>query len=61
MRFTSIARTSVEQDWFHKAIFSDPGEMVMTGLSSGNTFFKMRSHGPDGAGPWSAVVCTFIT
>ena len=52
---------SVEQDWAHKQIFIDASEMVMTDLNSGNTFFRMRPYGPNGAGPWSAVVSTFIT
>jgi len=52
---------SVEKDWSHKAIFLDPAKMAMTDLNAGNTFFRMRPYGPDGAGPWSAVVSTFIT
>jgi hypothetical protein len=51
---------SVEQDWLHKAMF--PGvEMIMENLEQGNTFFRMRHHGPDGAGPWSAIVSTLVT
>jgi hypothetical protein len=52
---------SVEGDWFHKAIFPDSQSMVMESLPSGNTFFRMRHHGQDGAGPWSGVVSTTIT
>jgi hypothetical protein len=52
---------SVEKNWLHKEIFPKAGEMFMTGINSGNVFFRMRSHGPNGAGPWSSVVCTFIT
>lgn len=52
---------SVEEDWLHKANFSDSQEMVMENLLPGNTFFRMRHFGQDGAGPWSAVVSTTIT
>jgi hypothetical protein len=52
---------SVEEDWFHKAIFPDAEDMVMVNLDPGNTFFRMRHHGPDGPGPWSAIVSTLIT
>lgn len=52
---------SQEADWFHKAMFPDPSEMLMTDLNTGNIFFRMRPHGPNGAGPWSATVSTFIT
>ena len=52
---------SVEQNWFHKGIFADPSEMVMTDLNAGNILFRMRAHGPNGAGPWSGIVSTFIT
>lgn len=52
---------SVEQDWFHHAIFPNAGHMMMENLDPGNTFFRMRHHGPDGPGPWSPVVSTMIT
>lgn len=52
---------SVEQYWAHKAIFVDPSEMLMTDLNTGNIFCRMRAHGPNGPGPWSAIVNTFIT
>ena len=52
---------SVEDDWFHKAIFPDSHNMVMESLAAGNTFFRMRHHGPDGPGPWSGVVSTTIS
>ena len=52
---------SVEDDWFHKAIFSDSRNMVMESLASGNTFFRMRHYGQDGPGPWSVIVTTTIT
>lgn len=52
---------SKEADWFHKAMFHDPSSMVMENLDKGNTFFRMRYHGPDGAGPWSATVSLFVT
>ena len=52
---------SKEADWSHKDLFPSPSEMTMTDLSTGNTFFRMRPHGPNGAGPWSAIVSTFIT
>jgi len=52
---------SVEDDWFHKAIFPDSHNMVMESLAAGNTFFRMRHHGQDGPGPWSAVVSTTIS
>jgi hypothetical protein len=52
---------SAEADWIHKDIFADPGCMVMENLAQGNTFFRMRHHGPDGAGPWSPTVSLFIT
>ena len=51
---------SVEEDWFHKAIFSG-AEMTMENLDPGNTFFRMRHHGPDGPGPWSAIVSTMVS
>jgi hypothetical protein len=52
---------SVEADWFHKDIFNDPSNMIMENISQGNTFFRARPHGPDGAGPWSSIVSTTIT
>lgn len=52
---------SIEDDWFHKGIFADSQNMVMEHLTAGNTFFRMRDQGPDGAGPWSSVVSTTIT
>ena len=52
---------SVEANWLHKAIFPDAAEMVMENLAPGNTFFRMRYHGPGGHGPWSAIVSTTIT
>ena len=52
---------SVEAFWSHKSNFSDPLEMVMDGLATGNTFFRMRLFGENGPGPWSGVVSTPIT
>ena len=52
---------SVEGDWFHKALYPNAAEMVMENLDLGNIFFRMRHHGPDGPGPWSATVNTTIT
>ena len=52
---------SVEDDWFHKAIFPDSQNMVMESIAAGNTFFRMRHHGQDGPGPWSGVVSTTIS
>lgn len=52
---------SVEDDWRHKANFSDSMEMMMENVPSGNTFFRMRLFGQDGPGPWSAVVSIFVT
>jgi hypothetical protein len=52
---------SVESDWLHKAIFHDSQDMVMENIVAGNTFFRMRHQGQDGAGPWSAIVTTPIT
>jgi hypothetical protein len=52
---------SVEENWSHKGIFNNPGNMEMNNLEAGNMFFRMRSHGPDGAGPWSTIVSTTIT
>jgi hypothetical protein len=52
---------SVEEDWFHKAIFPDARNMVMDNLEPGNTFFRMRHHGQDGPGPWSAIMSATIS
>ena len=52
---------SVENDWFHKSIFPVSQNMVMENLEAGNIFFRMRCHGQDGPGPWSAVVSTTIS
>ncbi|EKD59159.1 MAG: hypothetical protein ACD_55C00137G0001 [uncultured bacterium] len=52
---------SLEEDWFHKAIFPDARNMVMDNLEHGNTFFRMRHHGQDGPGPWSAVMSATIS
>lgn len=52
---------SLEADWVHKAIFASPDSMIMENLESGNTFFRMRHHGPNGPGPWSSTVTLFIT
>lgn len=52
---------SMEEDWFHKAIFPDATSMVMENLEAGNTFFRMRHHGQDGPGPWSAIMSATIS
>lgn len=52
---------SVEDDWFHKAVFPDARNMVMDNLEPGNTFFRMRHHGQDGPGPWSAIMTATIS
>jgi len=52
---------SIEEDWFHKANCCDAGSMILEGLQPGNTFFRMRYFGQDGAGPWSQVVSVTIT
>ncbi|HBG05499.1 MAG: hypothetical protein A2075_13380 [Geobacteraceae bacterium GWC2_58_44] len=52
---------SVEDDWFHKAIFPDSQNMIMDNLAAGNTYFRMRHQGQEGPGPWSGVVSTTIT
>jgi hypothetical protein len=57
----NVKDPSVEGDWFHKGIFADSLNMVMENLAPGNTFFRMRHQGQEGAGPWSAVVSTTIT
>lgn len=51
---------SVEDDWSHKGIYANR-EMPMENLEAGNTFFRMRHHGPDGPGPWSAIVSAMVT
>ena len=57
----NVKDPSVEADWLHQSIFADPQNMVMQGLATGNTFFRMRQQAQDGAGPWSGVVSTTIT
>jgi hypothetical protein len=52
---------SVEADWYHKDMFHDPSSMIMGNISQGHTFFRVRPHGPNGAGPWSSIVSTTIT
>lgn len=52
---------SVEEDWFHIAIFPDAKNMVMDNLEPGHTFFRMRHHGQDGPGPWSAIMSATIS
>lgn len=52
---------SIESNWAHKGIFMDISDMVMEGLEPGDIFFRMRSYGPDGPGPWSGIVSTTIT
>jgi hypothetical protein len=52
---------SVEDDWFHKAIFPDSRNMAIENLATGNTFFRMRHQGQEGPGPWSGIVSTTIT
>ena len=52
---------SLEEDWSHKGIFPDSREMEMDNLAAGNTFFRMRHHGKDGPGPWTAVVSITVT
>jgi hypothetical protein len=52
---------SVEEEWFHKAMYPDSASMVIDNVNPGNAFFRMRHHGPEGPGPWSAVVTTTIT
>jgi len=39
---------SAENNWYHKAIFPETENMIMENLDPGNTFFRMRHHGPDG-------------
>lgn len=50
-----------ESSWIHKGIHVDPSQMVMENLDLGNTFFRMRAHGPNGPGPFSAIVSVLIT
>jgi len=57
----NLKNPAVEEDWLHKSIFHDCGSMQMENLPAGNVFFRMRHHGPEGPGPWSAVVTTTIT
>ena len=57
----NVKDPSVEADWLHQSIFADSQNMVMEGLAAGNTFFRMRHQGIDGAGPWSGIVSTTIT
>ena len=52
---------SVEANWFHQGIHADPSHMLMENLDLGDTFFRVRHHGPDGPGPWSVIVSTTIT
>ncbi len=52
---------SLEEEWIHKAIFPDATSMVMDNLEPGNTFFRMRHHGQDGPGPWSAIMAANIS
>jgi hypothetical protein len=52
---------SMEADWSHKEMYPDPSNMLMENLDPGNTFFRARPHGPNGAGPWSGIVSTLIT
>lgn len=52
---------AVEADWFHKSMFPDAKNMNLDNLDPGNTFFRMRHHGPDGPGPWSSITSVFIT
>jgi hypothetical protein len=52
---------SLEDDWFHKAIFPDSQNMVIESLAAGNTFFRMRHYGQEGPGPWSGIVNVPIT
>ncbi len=52
---------SIEEDWSHKAIFTDSQKMLMDSLAAGTTFFRMRHYGQGGPGPWSGIVSTTIT
>jgi hypothetical protein len=52
---------SLEEEWFHKAIYPDASAMVMDNLQPGNTYFRMRHHGPEGPGPWSVVMSVAIS
>ncbi|MBU5612481.1 hypothetical protein KOL99_06035 [Geomonas sp. Red51] len=50
-----------ESDWFHKSMFPDAKNMLLDDLEPGNTFFRMRHHGPDGPGPWSSITSVLIS
>lgn len=52
---------SVEENWLHKVIAHDPSHMEMDNVTAGNLCFRMRAHGPDGPGPWSAIVTATIS
>lgn len=52
---------SQEADWLHKGIYPGVSEMIMEYLEAGNTFFRMRHHGPEGPGPWSSVTSVWIS
>ena len=52
---------SIEADWLHKAIFPDASHMLLENLEPGNTFLRMRHHGPNGPGPWSPTTNVTIT
>jgi hypothetical protein len=57
----NVKDPAVEAYWFHKAMFADLWEMIMENLDPGNTFFRIRHHGPGGPGPWSGTVSTIVT
>jgi len=57
----NLGNPAAEEDWSHKSMFHDCSSMQMENLPAGNVFFRMRHHGPEGPGPWSAVVTTTIT
>lgn len=52
---------AAEGEWFHKGFFHYCKDMMMQNFELGNTFFRMRHLGHDGAGPWSEVVSITIT
>lgn len=52
---------SVEEDWYHKAMYHDATSMVMDKLDPGHIFFRMRHHGAEGPGPWSPITSTTIS
>ena len=52
---------SLEEEWLHKGVHPNAAEMEMENLDSGNIFFRVRYHGPDGPGPWSVILNTTIT